>query len=298
MKGSLLRRIHKFPKLHLFTYMPLRAAKAARTPTPPLQFPTFQFMVVAYVPNPVYPQEECVSAVPTPSHWMPQRAAISPSSSFSRWKQPNSEHLLPHSVPQPLIFVIKTGSQTNFCDPSVKLAFNPEQHSATEIAFQCAHKTLPPSLQTGANGERLWHAECQLTLGELGRSFSHLKGSKSFSSSLTSHFSPKHQEGPHHGRRQLHKRKASVLLSLLVFDKTNIIDCQRCVWRQGSHDGFHYCVRSNVSENDGWQEKKSTLAVHITACQSTSSSSVGSPRYRKDFSTHLVPFHIKHLSQR
>lgn len=42
-----------------------------------------------------------------------------------------------------------------FCDPSVKLAFNPEQHSATKIPFQCAHNILPPSFQTAANDERL-----------------------------------------------------------------------------------------------------------------------------------------------
>lgn len=35
-----------------------------------------------------------------------------------------------------------------FCDPSTKLAFTSEQHSATKIAFPCAHNILPPSFQT------------------------------------------------------------------------------------------------------------------------------------------------------
>lgn len=67
-----------------------------------------------------------------------------------------------------------------FCDASVKLAFNPEQHSATKRAFECAHSILPPSFQTAANDEKLWHNECQLTLGELGGFFRQLKGSKCF----------------------------------------------------------------------------------------------------------------------
>lgn len=77
-----------------------------------LQFLMFQFMAVAYIPIPVYPREEYLSAVPTPSHWMLQRAARSASSPFSRWKKPNSVHLLLHSMPQPLLFVIKIWSQT------------------------------------------------------------------------------------------------------------------------------------------------------------------------------------------
>lgn len=138
-----------------------------------------------------------------------------------------------------------------FCNPSMKLGCNPEQNSATEIDFQRAPNIPPPfKLQLHIIS---FDTQCPSTLLEGGQSFRQLRALYAARERrwLTSCSSPEHQESPHHGGRQLHKRKASVLLSLLVFDETNIIDCQRCIWRQGSHDGFHYCVRSNVSKNDG-----------------------------------------------
>lgn len=150
-------------------------------PCTSLQFPMFLFMAIAYCPIPVQPQCLCWPYTLTmdaaesreigpprsqggrhPTLWTPSPMLYAPALPFCH------QNTIPDRY---------------FCGPSVKVAFNPERHTATERGD---HNVLPPSSQTAGNDDRFWHTKCQLTLGELELSFGQLKGSKCFQYSSTS----------------------------------------------------------------------------------------------------------------